>query len=232
MKKSILTALLGIAINTLLAQEDTSPWQIGITSSPEYAFRRTVAGSDGLSQAQKDLYDNLDSRIIGSTSGLAVRYATMPKLFIQIGAHYSLRGFAIDSLFFMRDVENPDDLDLVKLTYRFHYLDIPIGLYGEVGSGKFRLAINGGLSASFLAAKKFRLDFYSDLPNEENDLDGSQKKTGLTAWLGTGVSWYIHEHFHVQMIPTFRYMLTSVNEGSFKTYFWNAGVEAGVFYQF
>ncbi len=118
-----------------------------------------------------------------------------------------------------------------EILQHFEYLELPVILRYRVVDRRLGFHLLSGLSTNFLVGSKA---YYQE--------DGNKKQIGTTADLkpvnysgimGVGVDYSISKRFHINLEPTFRLYLNSINSDSMiKSYPYAIGFYTGILYTF
>lgn len=118
-----------------------------------------------------------------------------------------------------------------EILQQFEYLELPLILRYRVVDRRLGFHFLGGLSSNFLVGNSA---YYQEDGNKE--LIGSTdnlRRVNYSSILGLGVDYSISKRFHVNLEPTFRYYLNSINTGSMiKSYPYTIGFFTGLLYTF
>ncbi len=96
-----------------------------------------------------------------------------------------------------------------ELLQHFEYLEIPLLVRYRVVDRKFGVNLLGGLSTNFLVGSNvyFQEDGSREFIGTTQDL----KPVNYSSVLGMGLQYSINRNLHINMEPTFRYYLNSIN---------------------
>lgn len=127
--------------------------------------------------------------------------------------------------------ELSDGVDNGEIIQNFEYIEIPLIVRYKIIDRKVGLNLLGGLSTNLLVG--------SDAYYKEN---GNKEKIGETidikpfnysSIIGAGVYYTISERFYINLEPTFRYYLNSINESSvIRSHPYSMGIFTGLSYYF
>jgi hypothetical protein len=127
--------------------------------------------------------------------------------------------------------ELSDKVDNGEIIQNFEYIEVPLIVKYKVIDRKLGFNFLGGLSTNLLVGSNA---YYNE--------DGNQEKIGETtdikpfnysSILGVGLSYSVSERFNINLEPTFRYYLNSINESSVvKSHPYSMGIFTGLSYYF
>jgi len=118
-----------------------------------------------------------------------------------------------------------------EILQQFQYLELPLILRYKVIDRRLGFHFLGGLSSNFLVGNSA---YYQDGENKEYiGATGNLKPVNYSSVVGLGVDYSISRRFHINIEPTFRYYLNSINTGSFiKSHPYTIGFYTGLLYTF
>ncbi|MEE9463573.1 MAG: outer membrane beta-barrel protein [Bacteroidales bacterium] len=118
-----------------------------------------------------------------------------------------------------------------EILQQFEYLEVPLILRYRVIDRRLGFHFLGGLSSNFLVGNSA---YYLDGGNKEQiGTTGNLRPVNYSSVVGLGVDYSISRRFHVNLEPTFRYYLNSINTGSMiKSHPYTIGFYTGLLYTF
>lgn len=118
-----------------------------------------------------------------------------------------------------------------EILQEFQYLELPLILRYRIIDRRLGFHFLGGLSSNFLVGNSA---YYQDDVNwEPIGATGNIRPVNYSSVLGLGVDYSISKRFHVNLEPTFRYYLNSINTGSMiKSHPYTIGFYTGLMYTF
>ncbi len=118
-----------------------------------------------------------------------------------------------------------------EILQQFEYLEVPLILRYRVIDRRLGFHFLGGLSSNFLVGNSA---YYLDGGNKEQiGTTGNLRPVNYSSVVGLGVDYSISRRFHVNLEPTFRYYLNSINTGSLiKSHPYTIGFYTGLLYTF
>ena len=118
-----------------------------------------------------------------------------------------------------------------EVIQNFEYLEIPLVLRYRLIDRKIGLNFLGGLSTNLLVGSN---TYYNEDGNKEKIGETTDiKPFNYSSIMGIGIDYAISKHLNINLEPTFRYYLNSINESSFiGSHPYSLGVFTGVRYSF
>ena len=118
-----------------------------------------------------------------------------------------------------------------EILQQFEYLELPLILRYRVVDRKLGFHLLGGLSSNFLVGNSA---YYREDGNKEPiGTTGNLRPVNYSSVVGLGVDYSITRRFHINLEPTFRYYLNSINTGSLiKSHPYTIGFFTGLLYTF
>jgi hypothetical protein len=118
-----------------------------------------------------------------------------------------------------------------EILQQFEYLELPLILRYRVIDRRLGFHLLGGLSSNFLVGNSA---YYQEGENkEEIGATRNLRPVNYSSVVGMGVDYSISKRFHINLEPTFRYYLNSINTGSLiKSHPYTVGFFTGLLYTF
>jgi len=118
-----------------------------------------------------------------------------------------------------------------EILQQFQYLELPLILRYRVVDRRLGFHFLGGLSSNFLVGNSA---YYQDgADKEEIGTTDNLRPVNYSSVVGMGVDYSISKRFHINLEPTFRYYLNSINTGSLiKSHPYTIGFYTGLLYTF
>ena len=118
-----------------------------------------------------------------------------------------------------------------EVIQNFEYLEVPLVLRYRLIDRKIGLNFLGGLSTNLLVGSN---TYYNEDGNKEKIGETTDiKPFNYSSIMGIGIDYAISKHLNINLEPTFRYYLNSINESSFiGSHPYSLGVFTGVRYSF
>ncbi len=118
-----------------------------------------------------------------------------------------------------------------EILQQFQYLELPLILRYRVVDRRLGFHFLGGLSSNFLVGNSA---YYQDgADKEEIGTTDNLRPVNYSSVVGMGVDYSISKRFHINLEPTFRYYLNSINTGSvIKSHPYTIGFYTGLLYTF
>lgn len=118
-----------------------------------------------------------------------------------------------------------------EILQHFEYIEVPMILRYRLVDRRLGFNLLGGLSTNFLVGSNA---YFQDGDNREyiGTTEGI-KPVNYSSVLGVGLQYFINGNFHINMEPTFRYYLNSINTGSgIGSHPYSLGFFTGISYSF
>ena len=118
-----------------------------------------------------------------------------------------------------------------EILQQFEYLELPLILRYRVVDRRLGFHFLGGLSSNFLVGNSA---YFQEGGNKELiGTTGNLRPVNYSSIVGLGVDYSISQRFHVNLEPTFRYYLNSINTGSvIRSHPYTIGFFTGLLYTF
>ena len=119
-----------------------------------------------------------------------------------------------------------------EILQQFQYLELPLILRYRVVDRRLGFHFLGGLSSNFLVGNSA---YYQEQGGDKEPIGttGNLRPVNYSSVVGMGVDYSISKRFHVNLEPTFRYYLNSINTGSMiKSHPYTIGFYTGLLYMF
>jgi hypothetical protein len=162
---------------------------------------------------------NNSTGIIETQEGLDVAYAanTVPQAGWELASQNAMA----------RSLDAPEG----EILQQFQYLELPLILRYRVIDRRLGFHFLGGFSSNFLVGNSA---YYQEGGNKEQiGTTGNLRPVNYSSIVGMGVDYSISKRFHVNLEPTFRYYLNSINTGSMiKSHPYTIGIFTGLLYTF
>jgi hypothetical protein len=162
---------------------------------------------------------NNSTGIIETQQGLDYAYAanTVPQAGLELTSQYA-----------RANTLNAPEGEILQ---QFEYLELPLILRYRVIDRRLGFHFLGGLSSNFLVGNSA---YYLDGGNKEQiGITGNLRPVNYSSVVGLGVDYSISKKFHINLEPTFRYYLNSINTGSMiKSHPYTIGFYTGLLYTF
>jgi len=210
----------------------TKKFEIGITFSPDYCFRKLKTDTE--SKWIADIRDTLETGKFGYTTGLNVVYNINKKFSVAAGVLFSDKGKRTKkySLGNFNSANAP-----ISNTYIYHYhsIDIPIKANYYILTEKIRFFITAGVSTTIFIAQKTtsKLEYRERNPEKSSSTNTSSAftKINFSVIAGLGIDCAITDKFNFKMEPLYRRSITSIINAPIKEYLYSAGLNIGIYYK-
>lgn len=124
-----------------------------------------------------------------------------------------------------------DEVDNGEVIQNFEYIEVPLIVRYKVIDRKFGFNFLGGLSTNLLVGSNA---YYNEDGNKEKIGETTNiKPLNYSSILGVGLFYSVSERLNINLEPTFRYYLNSINESSvIKSHPYSMGIFTGLSYYF
>jgi len=232
-----LSALLTVSAS---AQTDTISkkrrFQAGVNFSSDYNYRILKKSyGDETTENIIQMRDTTESPKFGYTAGLNGCFWFNRHIGIELGAHYSNKGYQIKHLT-VTTVNTPEGGDATAaIIFSYHYIDLPIKANFSFGDKKLQFIGSTGLVTHFFLKETDKCVIQYPDHKEEFHFkpDYDYDPVNLSAMLSAGVSYQLNNRMIVRVEPTVRYGLTNIIKHTpITASFYNAGVNVGYYISF
>ncbi len=107
------------------------------------------------------------------------------------------------------EVNNKQEVRDGEVLQHFEYLEVPLLVRYRLVDRRMGLNLLGGLSTNFLVGSN--VYFQEGGEREQIGTTGDLKPVNYSSVVGLGLQYSINRNFHINMEPTFRYYLNSIN---------------------
>jgi hypothetical protein len=127
--------------------------------------------------------------------------------------------------------ELSNEVDDGEIIQNFEYIEVPLIVRYKVVDRKFGFNFLGGLSTNLLVGSNA---YYSEDGNKEKIGETTNiKPFNYSSILGVGLFYSVSDRLNINLEPTFRYYLNSINESSvIKSHPYSMGIFTGLSYYF
>lgn len=127
--------------------------------------------------------------------------------------------------------EFSDEVNNGEIIQNFEYIEVPLIVKYKVIDRKIGFNLLGGFSTNLLVGSNA---YYNEDGNKEKIGETTDiKPFNYSSILGVGIFYSISERFNINLEPTFRYYLNSINESSvIKSHPYSMGIFTGLSYYF
>jgi hypothetical protein len=126
---------------------------------------------------------------------------------------------------------NVPDAPAGEILQQFEYIELPVILRYRVIDRRLGFHFLGGFSSNFMVGNAA---YYQESGMRESiGTTANLRPVNYSSVVGLGMDYSISKRFHVNLEPTFRYYLNSINTGSLiKSYPYTIGIFTGLLYTF
>jgi hypothetical protein len=221
---------------------------IGFSFSPDYAYRSLSTSSN--EETVKQIISSRNSYEaprLGFTSGLNVAYLISPKWSIDLGVHFSRKGFVtnLSNLVsgdiidprkgFISSSSNTESPNALKIIYSINYLDLPVRAIYTFSKSKLNWQVGIGVCTSFsLYTTGYIISKY---PTEKTYRRRQRyanyyEPIMVSPIVSVGAEYKISNKFILRAEPTFKYALNPVYDSNIEQRLWSAGLNLSCYYKF
>lgn len=226
-----------------LSAQETPRLQLGLSFSPDYCFR-SIINNDGSSGSGSIISsrDSNEKGKIGYTTGLNLIYNLGPTLGLELGLHYSNKGYQYVSGYgltfgsmidprtgFAYTSGTPTS---VRFRYNFHYLDVPLKVNFTFGHGTVRFVASAGAALNVLFSEKVRAVIkYDDGHTERNSYTSTYdyNTINISPLVSAGIDLQLGSNSNLRIMPVFRYGVVKIIDDPVSARLWNAGIHIGYY---
>jgi hypothetical protein len=202
------------------APSDFSHWRIGVSFSPDIAYR-TLSGDNESAIKQRN---NAESALFGYTTGANVAYHLGNRFSIESGVHFSPKGYR--SVIQVTDSEaQVVGEGVIKDVY--DYLEMPVKVNYITGKAPVRWTFGAGVIGGWLLEARSIIKY--DKTNTYTVTDNFER-FNLSATISAGIDWQIAPRLNLKAEPTLRYGLTKISDAAIDTRLWNLGLQTGIYF--
>jgi hypothetical protein len=172
---------------------DLSKFQIGLSVSPDYSYISIAS-----------LYEIPK---VGLTTGLNAVYQFNKRVGLEMGLHYSNKGFQTKIMDLIFIQPNPTSPTQAKYIYDYNFLDIPLKVNFSIGNKKTRFFTSVGIATNvFLKETKTSIYVYPDYTDKKiiYPTEHYLRKVNLSPSLSFGMDYTFNDNSHIRIEPTFR----------------------------
>lgn len=242
---ALVLGLLFLAPPSMVAQEETGRWTLGFSTHTGASYRSLV-NTDGSEMADViiTLRNDREAIDLALGAGLRATYRLSPRFSVEAGIGYARFGNAmrID----MSDLTFGDMIDprrgfvyetdailpaSLRFMDRYHYVELPVGIVVELGSGRWRSSSTLGVAPAFLvAARSVAVSTYPDGNKERDVYDRPEKfeRFNLIPYLSSGISMHPGGRWQWSLRPTVRYGALQVIDAPISGHWYSMSLDLGI----
>lgn len=144
--KLLFSIMLLLVQHTMISQDTTSRFSMGIIAGLDWSYRRLDFGDDVLAG---QLWDSLESPVFRGSVGMRLHYTISDRFELFTGLGYADRGYAIDTL---------QENGMFAMKFHYQFLEVPFGAsFSQKLTEKASLLAGASISANFLLRE--RMDY-------------------------------------------------------------------------
>jgi hypothetical protein len=212
-------------------------FQLGINFSPDACFRMLEnTNASSTSDELISLRNDMEIVKFGYTTGLNFQYNLNPIIALELGAHFSNKGYQMKKQDLVPPTSQPDPSlpEQFKFVQNFQTIDLPLGVNFTLGKNNLRFITCVGAAANFLVKEsQTTVLYYSDRTDKKNIPNTyDYKKFNVTPFLSLGIDYRINQNMNIRIEPTIRYGIMKIIEAPITAYLFNAGFNVGYYYNF
>ena len=191
----------------------------GLTVDNAYNYENMIPDATASASNTKFYSVNNSSGEIDVMANSSIGYVTN---FADQSAEYANMGSA---------PELSNEVDDGEIIQNFEYIEVPLIVRYKVVDRKFGFNFLGGLSTNLLVGSNA---YYSEDGNKEKIGETTNiKPFNYSSILGVGLFYSVSDRLNINLEPTFRYYLNSINESSvIKSHPYSMGIFTGLSYYF
>ena len=191
----------------------------GLTVDNAYNYEKMIPDATASTSNTKFYSVNNSSGEIDVMANSSIGYVTN---FADQSAEYANMGSA---------PELSNEVDDGEIIQNFEYIEVPLIVRYKVVDRKFGFNFLGGLSTNLLVGSNA---YYSEDGNKEKIGETTNiKPFNYSSILGVGLFYSVSDRLNINLEPTFRYYLNSINESSvIKSHPYSMGIFTGLSYYF
>lgn len=230
----LLILFMFVHMNNGVGQENTPKFEIGAFFQPNLS-NRLITGDDS------EIWSKYDKAKFGYYGGVKVNYSIFKRLYVGAALSYANKGFIKridinDLLFFDKDDPVIEELQTIKKTDTYHYLDIPFFFAYEIISyDNIEIGVEPAIKPGILLSCSGRAkEIYKD-HTEFSKYDIRATNISLSGELGLNISYNLTDKYSLSFIPVFDIMLlplyksenNTISMFSHEERLWNLGIKTG-----
>ncbi len=223
MKKYIFILAVNLLIYTnLSAQKKGYKSAIGITLSPDYAYR-SLLSTDSANKLFKEVQSSPQNAIMGFTTGVSYRYQLFGPIGIETGINYTRKGWSSDSTTSQAQIKN---------LFSYDYAVVPVKLRINLPSGRRLFYINAGVSGGVLlgAAKTVSTAYFTGTEKTAQTAikSGVSKTLYYSMLFGVGLDYRLISNLFFKIEPNFQRTMSEYSKEPLSSFLNSAGVNFGL----
>ena len=205
---------------------------IGITATPLVCYR-SVSTQDSYMQWAVDERNHLEGMAAGFEGGVYFEKPLPKRFAVSVALHYAYLGFATNKIYYLQN-DNPD-IDFTKVSYRYHYLSIPINLTYHFGGRNRIFFVSVGFSPNLFLRNTQKHTYFDNLTKVYSEVRVNQVNANyFTCNLmgGFGCEGKFNQHLGYSVMPTIQYSLRSSVYADLQEHLWAFGISFNLMYYF
>lgn len=207
--------------------------QLGVNFSPDFNYRVLRMKEEGqLAEYLLNHRNAYESAKLSVTTGINLLYNLNPIMGIETGIQYSNKGFLYQTnpeLIF----EDGSTINGIIQVSNFHFIDVPIRAYFNLGKGNLRFFSSVGLVSNVLlsATETTQIDISGKPQKSTDKQEGDFKRFNLSPMMSLGIDYRLTPKTNLRVEPTVRYGIFPVESSVLKTNLYNVGLNFGYYFR-
>ncbi len=223
MKKNIFILALNLLVySNLFAQHKGYKSAIGITFSPDYAYR-SLLSTDSANKLFNDVQTHPQNAIMGFTSGLTYRRQLFGPISIETGINYTRKGWSSDSTTSQAQIKN---------LFTYDYAVVPVKLRINLPSGRRLFYINAGVMGGVLlnAAQTVATAYNTGTltSNKKGISNALSNQIYYSMAFGVGLDYRLISNLYFKIEPNYQRTISEYSKETVKSFLSSAGVNLGL----
>jgi hypothetical protein len=236
MKNKLLLLLVLVSL-AAYSQEDSvklSKFSIGAVYSPDLCYR--ILRFPSSSQWVKEMRNEEEVPMFGFSAGLGLKYILKPKITIETGAYFTIRGEQTKETTLIWASPDPAFPDKSKTKFKYTIIEFPLKVNYCLRSGRLSYAASLGVSANVFSEKNSKIiSEYTDghTTTAISNVNIGYRKFNAAVLIGAELTYQLTERIAFTLNPIYRQFITSILvDDKSKEYPYAIGAAVGVYYTF
>jgi hypothetical protein len=207
---------------------------MGVVYSPDYCYRILRFPAD--SRWVQEMRNAEEMPMFGYSAGLALKYTLKPKITLETGAYFAIRGEQTKKTELIWASADPTFPDKSKTKFKYTIIEFPLKVNYCLRSGKLSYAASLGVSANVFSEKNSKvISEYADghTTTTISNVNIGYRKFNAAALIGAELKYQPAERIAFTLNPVYRQFITSLLvDGKAREYPYSIGATVGVYYTF